>query len=165
MSRTYQQASSPVLIGAMTGTKAANVYSITKCQQAIRDLTGAMRDVTGNMPPLPGVFPELFRADRPYRERRRPRTRHGALGYVVAAVRPQGPKLRSRRLTWRKVTVKVRTRQERSRARRDRGRSASASRRDINLSAHQAQAPTRGNTTQSQGCRRSTRYPNDDLPT
>jgi hypothetical protein len=33
-----------------------NLYSITKGQQAIRDLAGAMRDNAGNMPPLPGVF-------------------------------------------------------------------------------------------------------------
>jgi hypothetical protein len=35
-----------------------NLYSITKGQQAIRDLAGAMRDLTGNMPMLPGVFPD-----------------------------------------------------------------------------------------------------------
>ena len=34
------------------------LYSITKGQQAIRDLAGAMRDLTGNMPMLPGVFPD-----------------------------------------------------------------------------------------------------------
>ncbi len=34
-----------------------NLYSITKGQQAIRDLVKAIRDITGNMPPLPGVFP------------------------------------------------------------------------------------------------------------
>jgi putative SOS response-associated peptidase YedK len=33
-----------------------NLYSITKGQQAIRDLAGAMRDLTGNLPMLPGVF-------------------------------------------------------------------------------------------------------------
>jgi putative SOS response-associated peptidase YedK len=33
-----------------------NLYSITKGQQAIRDLAGAMRDLTGNLPLLPGVF-------------------------------------------------------------------------------------------------------------
>jgi hypothetical protein len=32
-----------------------NLYSITKGQQAIRDLAGAMRDNAGNMPPLPGA--------------------------------------------------------------------------------------------------------------
>jgi hypothetical protein len=31
-----------------------NLYSITKGQQAIRQLTGAMLDRTGNLPPLPG---------------------------------------------------------------------------------------------------------------
>ena len=35
-----------------------NLYSITKGQQAIRDLAGAMRESAGNMPPLPGAFPD-----------------------------------------------------------------------------------------------------------
>ena len=35
-----------------------NLYSITKDQQAIRNLAGAMRDLTGNLPMLPGVFPD-----------------------------------------------------------------------------------------------------------
>ncbi|HVY17615.1 MAG TPA: SOS response-associated peptidase [Rhodopila sp.] len=35
-----------------------NLYSMTKSQQAIRDLVRAMRDVTGNLPPLPGIFPD-----------------------------------------------------------------------------------------------------------
>ena len=35
-----------------------NLYSVTKGQQAIRDLANAMRDTTGNLPPLPGVFPD-----------------------------------------------------------------------------------------------------------
>lgn len=34
-----------------------NLYSVTKGQQAIRDLVKAMRDTTGNLPPLPAVFP------------------------------------------------------------------------------------------------------------
>jgi putative SOS response-associated peptidase YedK len=34
-----------------------NLYSITKSQQAIRDLVKALRDLTGNLPPLPAVFP------------------------------------------------------------------------------------------------------------
>jgi hypothetical protein len=33
------------------------LYSITKGQQAIRQLSGAMNDRTGNLPPLPGIFP------------------------------------------------------------------------------------------------------------
>src|ERR1700691_384895 len=37
-----------------------NLYSITKGQQAIRDLAGAMRDLTGNLPMLPGVFPDYL---------------------------------------------------------------------------------------------------------
>jgi Uncharacterized conserved protein len=35
-----------------------NLYSMTKGQQAIRDLTRAMQDRTGNLPPLPGIFPD-----------------------------------------------------------------------------------------------------------
>jgi putative SOS response-associated peptidase YedK len=35
-----------------------NLYSMTKSQQAIRDLAKAMRDLTGNLPPLPGIFPD-----------------------------------------------------------------------------------------------------------
>jgi putative SOS response-associated peptidase YedK len=34
------------------------LYSVTKGQQAIRELAGAMRDMTGNLPPLPGIFPD-----------------------------------------------------------------------------------------------------------
>ena len=34
-----------------------NLYSVTKSQQAIRDLVKAIRDLTGNLPPLPAVFP------------------------------------------------------------------------------------------------------------
>jgi putative SOS response-associated peptidase YedK len=35
-----------------------NLYSLTKSQQAVRDLVKAMVDRTGNMPPLPGIFPD-----------------------------------------------------------------------------------------------------------
>ena len=35
-----------------------NLYSITKGQTAIIELTRAMRDTTGNLPPMPGVFPD-----------------------------------------------------------------------------------------------------------
>jgi putative SOS response-associated peptidase YedK len=35
-----------------------NLYSMTKGQQAIRELARAMRDSTGNLPPLPGIFPD-----------------------------------------------------------------------------------------------------------
>lgn len=34
-----------------------NLYSLTKSQQAIRDLVKAIRDLTGNLPPLPAIFP------------------------------------------------------------------------------------------------------------
>jgi putative SOS response-associated peptidase YedK len=34
-----------------------NPYSVTKSQQAIRDLVKAIRDITGNMPSLPAIFP------------------------------------------------------------------------------------------------------------
>ena len=35
-----------------------HLYSLTKGQQAIRDLTRAMHDRTGNLPPLPGIYPD-----------------------------------------------------------------------------------------------------------
>lgn len=35
-----------------------NLYSITKGQQAIRDMYRAATDTAGNLPPLPGVFPD-----------------------------------------------------------------------------------------------------------
>jgi hypothetical protein len=35
-----------------------NLYSLTKGQQAIRDLAGATRDVTDDLPLFPGVFPD-----------------------------------------------------------------------------------------------------------
>ena len=35
-----------------------NLYSLSKGQAAIIEMTRAMRDSTGNMPPLPGIFPD-----------------------------------------------------------------------------------------------------------
>lgn len=35
-----------------------NLYSMTRDQQAVRDLARAMVDRTGNLPPLPGIFPD-----------------------------------------------------------------------------------------------------------
>lgn len=35
-----------------------NLYSLTKGQQAIRDLVAVWKDSTGNLPPLPGIFPD-----------------------------------------------------------------------------------------------------------
>jgi putative SOS response-associated peptidase YedK len=35
-----------------------NLYSLTKGQQAIRQLAEVMTDQTGNLPPLPGIFPD-----------------------------------------------------------------------------------------------------------
>ena len=35
-----------------------NLYSVTKGQQAIRDIVRAMNDRTGNLPPLPGIYPD-----------------------------------------------------------------------------------------------------------
>jgi putative SOS response-associated peptidase YedK len=35
-----------------------NLYSITRGQQAIRQLARAMNDRAGNMPPLPGIYPD-----------------------------------------------------------------------------------------------------------
>ena len=37
-----------------------NLYSLTKSQDAIRQLVQAMIDSTGNMPPLPGIYPDYF---------------------------------------------------------------------------------------------------------
>jgi putative SOS response-associated peptidase YedK len=37
-----------------------NLYSVTKGQQAIRDLFRVGRDLTGNLPPLPGIFPDYM---------------------------------------------------------------------------------------------------------
>ena len=37
-----------------------NLYSMTRSQQAIRELTRAMRDTTGNLPTLPGIFPDAI---------------------------------------------------------------------------------------------------------
>lgn len=34
-----------------------NLYSMTKSQQAIRDLVKVIRDLTGNLAPLPAIFP------------------------------------------------------------------------------------------------------------
>jgi hypothetical protein len=33
-----------------------NLYSLTKSQQAIRELVKAIRDLTGNLPPMPAIF-------------------------------------------------------------------------------------------------------------
>ena len=35
-----------------------NLYSFTKGQQVVRELTKAMVDKTGNLPLLPGIFPD-----------------------------------------------------------------------------------------------------------
>src|SRR5262249_44182768 len=40
------------------GRNVCNLYSLTKGQQAIRDLVKVFNDRTGNMPPLPGIFPD-----------------------------------------------------------------------------------------------------------
>jgi putative SOS response-associated peptidase YedK len=37
-----------------------NLYSVTKGQAAIIELTRALRDSTGNLPPMPGVFPDYL---------------------------------------------------------------------------------------------------------
>ena len=54
-----------------------NLYSMTKGQQAIRDLIRAMRDQTGNLPPLPGIFPDY----------RAPIVRQGPEGRELAMAR------------------------------------------------------------------------------
>jgi putative SOS response-associated peptidase YedK len=35
-----------------------NLYSVTRGQAAIRELTSAMTDITSNLPPLPGIYPD-----------------------------------------------------------------------------------------------------------
>lgn len=40
------------------GPVICNLYSLTKGQQAIRELARAMRDNTGNLPPQPAIFPD-----------------------------------------------------------------------------------------------------------
>jgi len=37
-----------------------NLYSLTKSQDAIRQLVKALTDRTGNLPPLPGIYPDYF---------------------------------------------------------------------------------------------------------
>ena len=37
-----------------------NLYSLTRSQDAIRQLTKAMRDTAGKMPPVPGIFPDTL---------------------------------------------------------------------------------------------------------
>ncbi len=37
-----------------------NLYSMTKSQQAIRELTRAMTDTSGNLPPFPAIFPDTL---------------------------------------------------------------------------------------------------------
>jgi putative SOS response-associated peptidase YedK len=47
----------PQLEEACFGRIMCNLYSVTKSQQAIRDLVKAIRDLAGNMPSLPAIFP------------------------------------------------------------------------------------------------------------
>lgn len=54
-----------------------NLYSLTKGQQAIRELAGAMIDRTGNLPPMPGIFPDYAA----------PIVRNGADGRELAMAR------------------------------------------------------------------------------
>lgn len=54
-----------------------NLYSLTKGQAAILEMTRAMVDRTGNLPPLPGIFP-----DYPA-----PIVRHGAEGRELSLAR------------------------------------------------------------------------------
>ena len=47
-----------VVCGGGDDQPLCNLYSVTKGQQAIRELARAMRDRTGNLPPLYGIFPD-----------------------------------------------------------------------------------------------------------
>src|ERR1700729_453448 len=51
--RWRQNARHVAVIGPM-----CNLYSLTKGQQAIRELARAMSDRTGNLPLLPGIYPD-----------------------------------------------------------------------------------------------------------
>src|SRR5690242_10193889 len=42
----------------MVNSAMCNLYSMTKSQQAIRDMVRVWRDTTGNLPPLPGIYPD-----------------------------------------------------------------------------------------------------------
>ncbi len=54
-----------------------NLYSVTKGQQAIRELAGAMRDKSGNLPPLPGIFQDYAsRSSRGVSSKTREVSRH-----------------------------------------------------------------------------------------
>lgn len=54
-----------------------NLYSLTKGQAAILEMTRAMVDRTGNLPPLPGIFPDYSA----------PIVRNGALGRELGYAR------------------------------------------------------------------------------
>jgi hypothetical protein len=58
--RHIQSMSAPdcAVFGGGDDQPLCNLYSVTKGQQAIRELAGAMRDRTGNLPPLYGIFPD-----------------------------------------------------------------------------------------------------------
>ena len=62
-----------------------NLYSTTTNQAAISALFRVVNRYVGNLAPTPRVF-RLRGADRAHR-RRRPRTRHRALGYAVVGAR------------------------------------------------------------------------------
>src|SRR5471030_900781 len=46
--------------GAEEAGRMCNLYSVTKGQQAIRELSRAMNDRAGNLPPMPGIFPDYM---------------------------------------------------------------------------------------------------------
>ena len=54
-----------------------NLYSLTRGQAAIREMTRAMVDHTGNLPLMPGIYPDY----------RAPIVRHGEAGREVAMAR------------------------------------------------------------------------------
>jgi hypothetical protein len=68
-----------------------NLYSVTKSQDAIRQLFRVTRDMTGNLPPLPDIFPDqLAPIVRKSRDGERERTimRRGAQqAYLANAYR------------------------------------------------------------------------------
>ena len=73
-----------------------NLYSITTNQAAIIALFRVVNRYVGNLAPMPGVFPD-YKAPIVRNGRRRPRTRHRALGHAVVVQGVDGRHQEARR--------------------------------------------------------------------
>jgi len=73
-----------------------NLYSVTKGQQAIRELAGAMHDRTGNFAAALRHLPELLRPDRPQPAEGR-ELDDGAVGHASPVFCAEGQEIRSGR--------------------------------------------------------------------